>query len=168
MNPGVHVSFRIMIFSRYMPISGMAGSIWRFIPSLLRNFHTVLHSGCISNDFKLQRYLPLSLCVFVHACMRAQSCLTLKLMNYSLPRLLCPWNFPGKKTGVGCHFLFQWIFLTQGSNLHLLCLLPWQMGPFTSWTTREAHFPLYCSFIAVPTYYWMSVPCQTQFYLLNF
>ena len=120
MNPGVHVSFRIMIFSRYMPISGMAGSIWRFIPSLLRNFHTVLHSGCISNDFKLQRYLPLSLCVFVHACMRAQSCLTLKLMNYSLPRLLCPWNFPGKKTGVGCHFLLQRLFLIQRSNLNLL------------------------------------------------
>ena len=29
-------------------------------------------------------------------------------------------------TGVGCHFLFQGIFLTQGSNLCLLCLLHWQ------------------------------------------
>ena len=26
---------------------------------------------------------------------------------------------PGKNTGVGCHFLLQGIFLTQGSNLHL-------------------------------------------------
>ena len=26
-------------------------------------------------------------------------------------------------TGVGCHFLLQRIFLTQGSNLRLLCLL---------------------------------------------
>ena len=34
-------------------------------------------------------------------------------------RLLCPWNFPGKNTGVGCHFLLQEIFLTQGSNSHL-------------------------------------------------
>ena len=34
-------------------------------------------------------------------------------------RLLCPWNFPGKSTGVGCHFLLQEIFLTQGSNLVL-------------------------------------------------
>ena len=24
-------------------------------------------------------------------------------------RLLCPWNFPGKNTGAGCHFLFQGI-----------------------------------------------------------
>ena len=31
-------------------------------------------------------------------------------------RLLGPWDFPGKNTGVGCHFLLQGIFLTQGSN----------------------------------------------------
>ena len=31
-----------------------------------------------------------------------------------LTRLLCPWNFPGKNTGVGCHFLLQ------GSNPGLL------------------------------------------------
>ena len=34
-------------------------------------------------------------------------------------RLLCLWDFPGKDTGVGCHFLFQGIFPTQGSNLGL-------------------------------------------------
>ena len=31
-------------------------------------------------------------------------------------RLLCPWYFPSKNTGVGCHSLLQGIFLTQGSN----------------------------------------------------
>ena len=41
-------------------------------------------------------------------------------------RLLCPWDSPGKNTGVGCHFLLQGIFLTQGLNLHLLHLLYWQ------------------------------------------
>ena len=35
-------------------------------------------------------------------------------------RLLCPWDFPGKDTGVGCHFLLQGIFPTQGSNPCLL------------------------------------------------
>ena len=35
-------------------------------------------------------------------------------------RLLCPWDFPGKNTEVGCHFLLQGIFLTQGSNPHFL------------------------------------------------
>ena len=29
---------------------------------------------------------------------------------------LCPWDFPGKNTGVGCHFLLHGIFPTQGSN----------------------------------------------------
>ena len=32
-------------------------------------------------------------------------------------QLLCPWDFPGKNTGVGYHSLLQRIFLTQGSNL---------------------------------------------------
>ena len=31
-------------------------------------------------------------------------------------RLLCPWDSPGKNTGVGCHALLQGIFPTQGSN----------------------------------------------------
>ena len=31
-------------------------------------------------------------------------------------RLLCPWDSPGKNTGVGCHFLLQGIFSTQESN----------------------------------------------------
>ena len=34
--------------------------------------------------------------------------------------LLCLWYFPGKNTGVGCHFLLQGIFPTRGSNLGLL------------------------------------------------
>ena len=34
--------------------------------------------------------------------------------------LLCPWNSPGKNTGVGGQFLLQRIFLTQGLNLGLL------------------------------------------------
>ena len=43
---------------------------------------------------------------------------------------LYPWDFPGKKTGVGCHFLLQGIFLTQGLNPHLLCFL---LYPFFFW-----------------------------------
>ena len=35
-------------------------------------------------------------------------------------KLLCPWNFPGKITKVGCHFLFQGIFVTQESKLCLV------------------------------------------------
>ena len=35
-------------------------------------------------------------------------------------RLLCPWDFSGKNTGVGFHFLLPGIFPSQGSNLSLL------------------------------------------------
>ena len=41
--------------------------------------------------------------------------------------LLCPWNFPGKNTRVGCHFFLQGIFLIQGLNPCPLCLLHWQV-----------------------------------------
>ena len=39
---------------------------------------------------------------------------------HGLVRLLCPWNSPGKNTGVGCHSLLEGIFPTQGSNPGLL------------------------------------------------
>ena len=55
-------------------------------------------------------------------------------------RLLCPWNSPGKNTGVGIHSLLQGIFPIQGSNLGLLhcrqSLLPeppGSLGEPSSW-----------------------------------
>ena len=35
-------------------------------------------------------------------------------------RLLRPWDLLGKSTGVGCHFLLQGIFSTQGSEAGIL------------------------------------------------
>ena len=35
-------------------------------------------------------------------------------------RLLCPQDFPGKRTGMGCHFLLQGMLLTQGWSPYLL------------------------------------------------
>ena len=49
------------------------------------------------------------------------------LQRYGLQptMLLCPWDSPGKNTGVGCHTLLQGIFPTQGLN-PLLGFMRWQ------------------------------------------
>ena len=65
----------------------------------------------------------------LHACCWISSVLSYSLQSYALwpTRFLCPWHFPGKNTGVGCHALLQGIFPTQGWNLRLLCLLHGQV-----------------------------------------
>ena len=59
-------------------------------------------------------------------CLVTKSCPTL-LQPHGLQsvRFPCPQDFPGKNKEMGCHFLLQGIFLTQGSNP---CLLHWQVG----------------------------------------
>ena len=92
MNIQVHVSFQIIVFSRYMPRSMFTRSngVWM-----------LSHFSCVWL-FKSYGLKPI--------------------------RLLCPWDFPGKNTGVGCPAFLQGIFLTKGLNIHLLCLLNWQEG----------------------------------------
>ena len=57
---------------------------------------------------------PLCVCVRV----RALSCLVVSssLQHHGATRFLCPWDSPGKNTGVGYHSLLQEIFPTQVSN----------------------------------------------------
>ena len=51
----------------------------------------------------------------------AQSCLTLfDPLDCSPPGLLCPWDSPGKNTGMGCHFLRPSLFQVIHENFHSL------------------------------------------------
>ena len=76
-------------------------------------------------------YKPLSvlepqhvaLCPAPCCCLVTELCLFCDPMDCSPPGSFCPWDFPGKNTGVGCSFLLQDIFPTQGSNP---CRLHWQ------------------------------------------
>ena len=54
----------------------------------------------------------------MHACSVVVN--SLSPHGLQLASLLCPWDSSGKDTGMGCHFLLQGIFPTQGLNLGLL------------------------------------------------
>ena len=86
--------------------------------------HCVTHrddcSGLSKDKMPLWSALPSSV---TPVGLVAQSCPTLPPHRLKPAKLLCPWDSPGKNTGVGCHFLLQAIFPTQGSNSHLLQLL---------------------------------------------
>ena len=102
--------------------------IWKMISfflHLLRYSISTMFEECdyVQHRFcgiKRRSRTPSDVCEYV--------CSVASVMSDSLrpPRLLCPWGFPGKNTGVGCHFLLQGILLAQGLNSCLLCFLHWQ------------------------------------------
>ena len=65
-------------------------------------------------------------------------------------RLLCPWDFPGKSTRVGCHFLLQRIFPTQGLNLGL----PHCRQTLYRLSHQGSHYNFLVLFYSLPTSEW--------------
>ena len=76
------------------------------------------NTRCLELSYYIDAY---SLC----GCMPSHfSCVWLFVTIWTVScRLLCPWDSPGKNTGVDCHALLQGIFPTQGSNPGPLSLL---------------------------------------------
>ena len=102
-----------------------------------------------------------TLCVYVFSC----SVVSDSLQHFGLQpaRLLCPWDFSSQNTGVGCHFLLQGIFLTQGSNLHRLCLPALASGFFT--TSAKLSKPLFFPLLKWGQEYFVHPPhnyCENQ------
>ena len=77
---------------------------------------------------------------------------SLWLLGLQPTRLLCPWNFPCKSTGMGCRFLLQGIFPTQGSKLRLLHLLHWQADSFPLAPPEKSYAYIYYTHTHIYTY----------------
>ena len=67
---------------------------------------------------------------FLAAAKLLQLCPTLRSQKWQPSRLPCPWDSPGKNTGVGCHFLlhvYGWVLLFYTSEQPL----SFNWSPFT-------------------------------------
>ena len=116
---------------------------WVLGPALLKLFHEtgrcwtaqgqhvsswwhILCSGCFgfivtslwASSMHFGVFTKFSHCSFNICCVCSWSVVCDSWQPHGLQpaKLLSPWDFPGKNTGVGCHFLLQGIFSTQGSN----------------------------------------------------
>ena len=106
-----------------------------------------------------------------HVCMLIHSVVSDPLWPHGPKptRLLCPWNFPGKNTGVGCHFLLHWssqhrdqsvspvslvlagrfftteplgkpLWSTEKSKLNALTILNWLIRKKETWKNVRGNF----------------------------
>ena len=80
----------------------------------------------IINHFKdhlefsmMQTHDPSSWILYEHVLSRSDVSNSLQPYGLQPTRGLCPWDYPGKSTGVDYHFLLQGIFPTRGLNLPL-------------------------------------------------
>ena len=75
-------------------------------------FHRSVHL-CHILDSTCQRYHMVFVSVrlislsMITSCLVSKSCLALQPHGWQPARLLCPWDFPGRSTGVGSHFLLR-------------------------------------------------------------
>ena len=96
----------------------------------------------------LYRSFPLSI-YFTHAVCSVVSD-SLRPHGLEPARLLCPWNFSGRNTGVGCHFLLQGIFSAR-DRIHVSCI---SRQILYQWATGKASLMSWCT----PVFKW----CNSQ------
>ena len=96
---------------------------WRLkMPSATNKIQWAKKKVTLKNFFFLKiknHYITVKICHYSFCCLVTKLCLTL-VTPWTLASLLCPWDFPGKNTGMGYHILLQGIFPTQGLNPRLL------------------------------------------------
>ena len=107
------VSFQVKLIPNVLKVSAWRGAFIKF------------YSNCM--EFILYIYLVFMLCLSV---------VSNSLQPHGLLpiRLLCPWDSPGKNTGMGCHLLLQGNFPTRDQTW----VFNFAGRLFIIWATREA------------------------------
>ena len=78
--------------------------------------------SCIAGRFFTAEPLGKTQIILTAAAAKSlQSCLTVRPHRWQPTRLHCPWESPGKNTGVGCHFLLQCMKVKSESEVAQLC-----------------------------------------------
>ena len=90
---------------------------YNLYPGVGQNFYFPLQITTTGVKVFFEMWLPCRCCLVVKSCPAS-------LRSHRLQPSPLSMGFFSKNTRVGCHFLLQGIFWTQGLNLHLLC---WQV-----------------------------------------
>ena len=102
--------------SIYLPI--YLSTVYSYILSM--NVYICVYQ-CVCPHVYINMWIYVDVCIdWVTTVTLCVCSLCLTLWPHGLYRPLCPWDSPGKNTGVGSHSLLQGIFPTRGLNPGLL------------------------------------------------
>ena len=124
---------------------------------------------CLPLNTNIYRYRNIVDIYIYSCCLFMKLCLILcDSFDCRLPGSSVHGIFPGKNTGVGCHFLIHRLFPTKGSNL---CLLHWQVeslplihqgSPVSLCCTLESSTALYISYTSIRNKYLPALPATNN------
>ena len=102
----------------FLSIISQHSTSHRSAPNLPNGTTSLWRQGYVFHSLLSLSWFPLPLhkSQMLSQYLESNVCVSFLVMSDSLEptRLICPWDSPGKNTRVGCHFLLQGIFLTQG------------------------------------------------------
>ena len=141
----VYLRLLIFLLEIFIPAYASSSPTFRMIHSAhkLNKHGDNIQPWCAPFPIWSQSVAPRPVLSVACFCVSNSTALSVSVLSVCAPLLSCvqlfvaAWtaahqaplsqNIPGKNTGMGCHFLLQRFFLTQGSHLCSLCLLLWQL-----------------------------------------